>query len=396
MKRYRLEIAFLLIAALYVIGKLPTLSIPHDEGDEDIYKTLAVHLLDTGRYTLQGTPVLPTLSPFIYDRPLFHYPPLFACGIIAFERLGVIDHSVMLSWLGHLLMLLAVFLFLKKKYYHGEEDFFVVVLPCFFAATDPIFNFVANKIWIDNLVAGLASLGFVLLWLALDRKSHPATALAALVCALAVLTKTPAIVFAPLVLLLFGGRILRDRAATAAYLKLLGTYSLILGALTLPWFLKFFAVTGAVIPTWLNPDPWLLSHNAFVRTVTLRPWHYFLTELPLLSPVVLPLLGAFAVVAIRKRLSQESTLMLAWFLGLVGLYTFWGARGAGFQMRFLTLAIAPLYILVGDLLGRLDQRYRPLAGSLVIGLTIWNGFTNSFYLINHRVADLFDLTRVFF
>jgi len=306
MKKNKLEIALVLIIIFYIISKLPTLNIVHNEGDENIYKALAVHFYDTGNYTLQGTAILPLLSQYIYNRPLFHYPPFFISGIIVFHILDLINYSVMLSWLGHILFLVAVFLFLKKKYYKNEEDFFIVILPCFFAATDPILNFIANKIWIDNLATGLASLGFILLWLALDKKSHLAIFFSALVCAMAILTKLPSMIFAPLALLLFSYYAFKNKSEAKTYLYLFSTFSIVVGLITIPWFLKFHAACGVFIPTWINPDPWLLNNNAFVRNVTYRPWYYFIKELSLLSPIVVPLFCINVFAAIKKRLSLES------------------------------------------------------------------------------------------
>lgn len=396
MKKYKLEMALALIIVFYIISKLPTLHIEHNEGDENIYKALAVHFYDTGNYTLQGTSILPSLSQHIYNRPLFHYPPLFACGIIVFHMLDIIDYSVMLSWLGHILLLIAVFLFLKKKFYKNEEDFFIVILPCFFAATDPILNFIANKIWIDNLATGLASLGFILLWLALDKKSHLAIFFSAIVCALAILTKLPALAFAPLALLLFGCYAFKNKSAAKTYLNLFYTFSIVVGLITIPWFIKFYAACGMFIPTWVNPDPWLLNNNPFVRNVTFRPWYYFIKELSLLSPIVVPLFCLNVFAAIKKRFSLESIIMFVWFLGLIILYTIQGVRGYGFQMRFLSFAVAPIYILTGIFLARLKKEHLPLAGSFIIILLMWNCFTNMFYLLNFRIADLFNLTKIFF
>src|SRR5688500_6972258 len=57
--------------------KLPSLRYPLDEADERIYWQLADNLARGGEYTLQGTEIVRELSPYMYDRPLFHHPPLF-------------------------------------------------------------------------------------------------------------------------------------------------------------------------------------------------------------------------------------------------------------------------------------------------------------------------------
>ena len=81
--RYALKVALLFILVSTVL-KLASLTFTHTEPDEVVYWTLAQHLLASGDYSLQGSEVLELLSPVIYDRPLFHHPPLFPVLLIPF------------------------------------------------------------------------------------------------------------------------------------------------------------------------------------------------------------------------------------------------------------------------------------------------------------------------
>lgn len=88
--------------------KLPSLRYPFSEGDEHIYWQLADNLARGRECTLQGTEVLRELSPDMYDRPLFHHPPLFPALLVPFVLTDNNSAAVMVSWLGHFLCLIAV------------------------------------------------------------------------------------------------------------------------------------------------------------------------------------------------------------------------------------------------------------------------------------------------
>jgi len=58
--------------AVCVLIKLPILQFEHNEPDEQVYWQLTEHWVHTGHYNIKGTAILPWLSPYVYDRGLFH------------------------------------------------------------------------------------------------------------------------------------------------------------------------------------------------------------------------------------------------------------------------------------------------------------------------------------
>jgi len=68
--------------------RLPALFTWHIENDEIIYQVLADKVSKNfSDYSLQGTAILEQLPAEIYDKPLFHHPPLFIYWIILFKLL---------------------------------------------------------------------------------------------------------------------------------------------------------------------------------------------------------------------------------------------------------------------------------------------------------------------
>jgi hypothetical protein len=103
-----------LFLALAFLVKAPTLQYAHREADEIVYFQLAQQLYEKGTYSLQGTDILKHLPPAIYDRPLFHHPPVFPVLLIPFVALRNIQWAVFASWLGHGLCIVAVALIARE------------------------------------------------------------------------------------------------------------------------------------------------------------------------------------------------------------------------------------------------------------------------------------------
>ena len=139
-----LALALLICAFL----KVPTLHYPHAELDERIYWQLAENLAQKGQYSLQGTELLGTLPPGIFNHPLFHHPPLFATLLIPFVLVGAKDAAVVASWLGHLLAVLAVALVgrhaLRRSVGANTFTSPVFWVPLLGICTDPLLLFVSR------------------------------------------------------------------------------------------------------------------------------------------------------------------------------------------------------------------------------------------------------------
>ncbi len=339
---YAVGLAVLFIGFVIAL-KLPSLAFDHDEPDEVVYWTVAEQLHEHGVYTLRGSEVLPRLSARIYDRPLFHHPPLYPLLLVPFVAARAPQAAVVVSWLGHLLCVLSValiggVLLARSDGGTGAVQRFLW-LPLLGVATDPILTHVSRKLWIDSLFTGLAALALALVYVALDsRHRRRWLVVAGVVLGLAGLAKVPALLVAAVIaLLLFGaGGSWQERIKDLLCVALPATL------LVLPWFVAFVATYGVLTPTWLEPDDYALQRFPFVAAAVARPWYYYLVKLCLVQPL--------AVVAVALYVRGDHGLRrfapLVWFLLYLGVNTFQGATGYGFQMRYLAPLTPAVYVML--------------------------------------------------
>lgn len=381
------------LAALVILAglllKLPSLRNNHFEADEQIYLWVADNWRATGAYTLRGTPVLPTLSPEIYDRPLFHHPPLFIILIMPLVHLFYDGAAVLVSWLGHVLCAVAVFIVARRLARDGPRG--AVLLPVFAVMVDPLLIFTAQKIWLESLLAGLSALclAFLLLGMTGDRRRLWFFA-SGTAWGLAILTKTTAVVLAPLVV----AALARERLAGRkdGLLRDAGLLAAPAVVLTLPWFLLFHRAYGGLFPDWIKPDRWMLEHIPFMRMVVDRPAGYFFTELAFINPLV-----AVTVVlqAAQRRMPRwPEALLWAWFLVILGAFTALGMSGRSFQMRLITMAVVPISMLLGPLLAGLRGRASTIALAAVGAALIYNAATGIWYTFTPGDADAVSLVEL--
>lgn len=345
--RYALKVALLFILVSTVL-KLASLTFTHAEPDEVIYWTLAEHLLASGDYSLQGSQVLDLLSPVIYDRPLFHHPPLFPALLIPFVALNAPHAAVMLSWLGHALCILAValmgYVLLSRR--SGDrarlrELFWLVLLG---VTLDPLLIFISRKLWIDSLLAGLVSLSIALVYLAVHRSGARGPApgrfllWAGVVLGLAGLAKLPALLAGVIGLAVIAtlSAPWRQRLRAAAFF----TTPVVL--LLLPWLLLFLWTYGVLMPTWLKPDAWALGNFPLVAEAVGRPWYYYGAKLLLAQPAVLFLL--VLIPGLLRGGARERAVPVLWFLLFLSVATFQGLTGYGFQMRYVAMILPSVYV----------------------------------------------------
>src|SRR5688572_12689545 len=132
--------------------KLPSVRYPFNEGDERIYWQLADNLARGRDYTLQGTEVLRELSPDMYDRPLFHHPPLFPAVLVPFVLTNNHSAAVIVSWLGHFLTIVAVALIGRQAVLALPTGVHITApafwLPIVGLSADPLLMFVSRRLWI--------------------------------------------------------------------------------------------------------------------------------------------------------------------------------------------------------------------------------------------------------
>jgi 4-amino-4-deoxy-L-arabinose transferase-like glycosyltransferase len=320
-----------------LIIKLPTLTYPFSNWDELIYLELTRNWLATGSYSLAGSELLARLPANFYDHPVFHHPPGFALLLIPFVLAKAGQLAITLSWLGHALSLLAIAivgyqLTLRDKPSHFRNRC-AFLLPLAAATTDPLMNFIARKIWMDNLLAGTTALSLCFAWLGgrnerWRRWLIAAGAMAAFACSL----KVTAAIALPFVAWL---SVPQNRS------KLLHrvTCALLPSALVLAtWLFYFHAHTGVWLPHWTRPDQTLLEMNPFVAASARQSITSFFLKVFFCSPFFLTLFLSmpFSRFPFYSKLERVS---FGWILALFALFGLLGLVGFAKEARYLAPSI---------------------------------------------------------
>jgi 4-amino-4-deoxy-L-arabinose transferase-like glycosyltransferase len=365
-----LAIILLFCAAL----KLPTLTLPHDEPDEQIYWQLASRLLTVGHYNLQGTEILKQLSPPIYDRPIFCHPPLFAISLIPFVHWQARNLAVLVSWLGHFLCIIAVAVMGRRM--AREECQLIFWLPVIGMALDPFLAFLSGKLWIDSLLAGLcaASIAFFFCARYSERRGLYLVA-GSVLFGLAGLAKLPALALAPVIMLL----ILTPVVKTPSPWRDLCLGCLPALILILPWFIIFHHAYGVFLPSWTTPDEWTMQRYPMVRTAVERNPLYYIGNMASIEPVsVLCLVAYIFRGSLWKKM--DTALPALWFLVVFVALSWVGLRGQGFQMRFLAPLFPCIYLMLYALPGEWRVGRGILPVIILLGL-IYAGLNGAAYLL---------------
>jgi 4-amino-4-deoxy-L-arabinose transferase-like glycosyltransferase len=372
----------LVALVLCTVLKVPALIYPPDEADEQIHWQLAVSLAQRGEYTLRGSALLPSLSPYIYDRPLFHHPPLYPALLVPFVRAEVQPAAVLVSWLGHLLAVFAVALIGRHALRQQPGSEVTAASPRFWlpvmgVAADPLLMFVSKRLWIDGLLAGLVALGMAILLHADGRRRRSVLALAGLVLGLAALAKLTALLLAPLFLVIAVKTDTNWRARARSALAV----GLPVVVLVVPWLLAFHAASGVFIASWIRPDARSLELFPFLRTVVERPWYYYVTTLISIMPLAL----VAAWVLTRRTAWQhfDMQVVAGWFGLYVLAQTLLGLDGYGFQMRHIAPAVAAVYAVVLLALIECERAMLMLAAAVAIVIGAVTGAM-------HLLAPQFD------
>jgi len=382
-------------ALLCVLFKFPSLAYPRTEGDERIYWQLAQNLARTGDYTLRGSPLVNELSPYMYDRPIFHHPPLFPALLSLFAVAEMENAAILVSWLGHVLAVLAVALVghhMMMSSTHRDSDAGwpitspVFWLPVLGVAADPLLMFVSRRIWIDSLLAGLIAMSVALLLTAEGKRRRIMLAAAGVVLGLAGLAKLTALILVPLVLFVCW----RDEPTWKERAIAMALVLLPAGVLVAPWLIVFYQKTGVFVPSWVKPDARLMDLYPFVRAAVERPWYYYIFKLILIMPVAV--VAAWAIAGERplwhNRIVQIAIL---WFSIVLATLTWLGINEYGFQMRHIAPAMPAVYVV---LLVLLAERQRPLL-LMVCGFTILIGtVTGAMHLLAPQFDEIVSLARV--
>jgi 4-amino-4-deoxy-L-arabinose transferase-like glycosyltransferase len=379
-----------LIVIVAIWLKVPSLFIEHTETDERIYWQLAENLAAGRGYTLQGTALLESLSPHIYDRPLFHHPPLFAALLTPFAASEMRSAAIVIPWLGQVLGILAVALIGLRTALQGASGRTAMSpgfwLPLLAMAADPLLGLTASRLWLDSLLTGLVAMAFAALVMATTgTRSRLWMLTAGAFLGLAALTKLTALIVLPVIIV----TILHGEGRWRTRFNSLTWFSVPVCLLVVPWLVLFRLKCGVFLPDWVAPDLWLREHSDFVKSALDRPWYYYSAKLPLVLPMTL-MAGWAMWNRSGIRLNHTIQLAAAWSALVIVSLTMLGATGYGFQMRHVAPAVVPLYVIVMS--GLLEGEH-PIA-LLACGCALSIGtFTTGMHVLA-RADEVFSLAEI--
>jgi len=389
---------FATVAAIAILlslaVKLAVLNFPHDEVDEEIYWQLTSGWLKTGHYTLRGTEVLKSVSPGIYDHPLFHHPPLFSVLLAPFVKAEDRRAAAALPWAGHLLAIGAVAWIVRRVALARSTPptpfSLAAIVPIFGIALDPILVFLSRRLWMDSLLAGFAALAVALAFEAVssERRRSALFAFSGLALAAGALLKLVALLALLPVALLIILRVEERKERLRALALVAAPIALLVG----PWLVVFFREYGTIYPSWIAPDADSLARFPFVRATVERPFFYYLKELALAQPLVL-VLAALLVTRARRAPRPETLALGGWAALSLAALSVLGATGTGFQMRYLCPMLPALYALLFVLFepGEGETSTWPLIALAAVVYAGIGGAVNLTSLISDDFVSLIEL-----
>ena len=384
----------LAFAAFSCILKLNTLNFDHEETDEQVYWHLAENILKKGEYSLRGTELLPTLSQEIYNRPLFHHPPLFPWLLIPFVKSGAIHAAIIISWFGHLLAIFSVGIIgygIMKK--HSADPAHYIDwywIPLLGIATDPVLTFVSANLWIDSLMAGLIAFSAALVYLSTcSERKNIYLILGGIFLGLAGLAKIPGLLGAGLAWFL----ILTSKESSRDKTKHLILFHIPCIILVLPWFIIFYRQYGVLLPGWIKPDEWLIKNNAFISSMLHRPFYYYIAKIILTQPLFFVLLFLSILRLVRQK-KFSLPFPFFWFLVFLLIPTWQGIAGHGFQMRYIAPLFPSLYLMIYSEGISIAETRRNFYKPFVIMLLVFAAIQATMYLFWSEYEEFFSLAEL--
>ncbi|MCK5522178.1 MAG: hypothetical protein KAI83_03500 [Thiomargarita sp.] len=392
---------------------------PHKEGDEIAFWYLAKNWIETGQYTLKGSPLSKTPLYFPRaNREMPVHPPLFPLLLRPFAKYNALDKAVIASWIGHFLAILAVALIGRYLFLSYGLTLSALSplfwIPLLGIATDPIMTYVSGILWIDNLHAGWAALAVVFTMMAGSSQRPKLMYLfAGILLGLALLSKVTSTIIIPIIIYV----ILVSEVDKKSKIQ-----ALLLGAvpalvLSLPWYVPLYNTMGELIfPTGIVPEyqailanmspEELIAHKESIRcrfceTGMSSPWYYLIAKLPLLTPLVVIgiifyIVFYFVYIKTLDWVKQLHFFMPLFWFSLVFSIIFYLQL---YQHRRLTLLVASIYFMFYMLLV-FSEKYKPLKkyqtpliflGSYSI---IYGAMTGGYYLFRGNYAEIFSIPEL--
>ncbi|MBX3395513.1 MAG: hypothetical protein KF841_09105 [Phycisphaerae bacterium] len=371
----RFQLVCAAIVILMTALNLPSIGIPRLENDERIYWSLAENWIESRAYSLRGTEILDSLPPAMYDKPLFHHPPLLMFLLIPFAWMDAERAAVVVSWLGHAAAVAGVAMMSWTWRRPGRRAAdFLLWLPVLAMAADPVFLFAGRRIWPDTLVGGFGALAVGACAFASGHGRAGWAAAGGVFAAFAGLAKLTGLLALPIGILVLaaGARSLRERLVEC------GLFLLPCVVLVAPWFFVFYREYACLLPSWIQPDDVLLRSNPHIARAMVRPIGFYFYELPMVVPVVLVATVQMAY-GLSRGAIRSFVAPACWGVGGLIAMTFLQA-GHGAHLRFLTPAIPGFYaaLAAGPALPNSVRRVVGLAATIAM---LYGVSSIGFYLV---------------
>lgn len=365
-----------LILILTVLVRLPSLWQPHLENDEVIYLTLTKKVaknLSLYDYNLKGTELLSKLPEKHYNSPLFLHPPVFVLLTAIIYQLESETLLLLIPIIAGLVAVYCVYL-IGKEIYSKK----VGLIAALILSLDSIFLLTTTKFWIDGLLSALFCLSLTVT-IKLERKNLIRNSiLIGVLTGLTILTKYPGILLIPIISwwICIKNWKLINKITTQMII------CLIILLVVAPWWRFTYQVTGNIWPLIGKPIKELQVAFPFLAMVVNRPFHYYLSQLLFISPLLF--IGLInQTVKIKKYFNFECV----WGFVVIGAMMIYGVFWqAGYQMRFIAPALPALAIIAGKVNWFKNNWTMGLLFSLLIfGFTL--GLMNVYI---YHTADIFS------
>lgn len=363
---FRQILPFLIFATLL---RIPALFVPHLEGDEVTYQALAQEMnWDLSHYTTQDHPVVRTFPGGVYRLPLFFHPPLLPLFIKVGQVFGRgVEAGLFFEWIGAILLLCCAHQVSRQLNFSRQKTHLLLGL----VATCPVLNFSTTHLHLDGLSAAFFFAAVVTLLEALKRDLHKLVYLSAVLAALALNLKFNILIAIPILSLpwiYFGLRCDPPAHGKKPY-ALLAQFTLIVALLGLPHYLRFYDLTGSLIPLHDIDRQETINYNAFTQMIFRRTRMEMVLRMLLIIP---PLWVLFIPSKLRSMTEALKTtpILRVYVAGAAYLLLFTLAQDNLFrQERYYALLLPFLYPLLLLSQGNKELGKREL-GYFILGITL--------------------------
>ena len=338
--------------------------IPHDEGDEIVYRMLVHQLEDGAGYTLRGTALIDHGWPADqYGHALFFHPPGGILFFTALDRMfgGYgLPLAQLLSYALFFWSLMALARSLSTATPPAPRATSLHAAAAL-AAFTPLMTHVASHYWLDAPMLALVTLAAALFVRGLPSSDTPLGGMgwivgAGLAMGAASWVKTAALAAIPGILIL--GWACGAPGTRRAFVRLAAVFTGVALLIQLPWEIWQWRVLGSPFPAWAGrPSAQLIAFSPYVRKLTVdRPWWIYFTLMPRVVWTLPPALLALFVARLDPRARGVGFALAAWVAIVLAVVIGLGAIGYSKLLRYAILIVPATVTLFALVFGELWNR----------------------------------------